>query len=227
MQIPHVQNSKYYFYLSSVAKFTKCCIDHNKASAWKCTTIPAKFLIVKSTAVATFIQNCTRSKRFRLRTAKIAHAKIRKLSKRGSRRHSLSHSEQNIKKKIEVAGGGRRRVCATRFDCVLSAFCCLPLRGASEGAPVGTPRSPWVARWPAPLPQAGRRERSGRTWPARRRSPSSTTAFPSPPPCRPAFGWWTAETSARRRAWPPSSTRRPSTSPSWQSEYKIKITPFL
>lgn len=213
--------SSSFWYGDYKARARECC-----SKSIKCTPLkfPAKYIIVKSTAVATIIQNCTRSKRLRLKMQKSLTPRS-KNKQSGLRRHSrnfkFSKKKRDCRRRLRARHplwlSTPTKLCPERFLLLASP------RGASEGVPSGPPGAPRVARWPAPLPQAGRRVRSGRTWPARRRSPSSTTASHSPPPCRPAFGWWTAETLARRRAWPLSSTRRPSTSPSWRSKYKTHL----
>ena len=71
---------------------------------------------------------------------------------------------------------------------------------------------------PTPIMQVGRREPSGRTSLAPRRSRSSTTASTSPRPSRRGSGSWTAETYPRRPSTPRSSTGRLFTFLSWPSE---------
>lgn len=60
-------------------------------------------------------------------------------------------------------------------------------------------------------------EQFGKTLPARRPWRSSRIASRSRRPCRPDFGWWTAEIYRRPQKWPRNFTPRPLTCPSWPS----------
>ena len=90
------------------------------------------YIIVKTTAVATFIQNCTRSKRLRLKTQKSLTPRSK--TKQNQAAAGTLISEPNSKLNFwRLPASPRARsppaltVVSSSTHGVLSAFCCLPL----------------------------------------------------------------------------------------------------